>query len=132
VDAGEEHGVPQAGAGDLVAVGVRDAFDEAVLAEPAKVVGGLAGCDRSGAVGRAGEVFAEQAAQVLVEEPAGVQPEDQQDVQECLGARVGDAQPGDAGAVVVDDGSQAERSTLAPVTGSWLSRWTASSRRLAV
>ena len=33
-----------------------------------------------------------------------MQPEDQQDVQECLGARVGDAQPGDAGAIVVDDG----------------------------
>ena len=33
----------------------------------------------------AAEVFAEQAAQVLVEEPAGVQPEDQQDMQERLG-----------------------------------------------
>jgi hypothetical protein len=43
-----------------------------------------------------------------------VQPEDQQDVQECLGARTGQAQPGDAGAVVMDDGSQAERRTLAP------------------
>ncbi len=32
VDAGEEHGVAQAGGGDLVAVGVRDALDEAVLA----------------------------------------------------------------------------------------------------
>jgi hypothetical protein len=30
VDAGEEHGVVQAGVGDSVAVGVRDAFDEAV------------------------------------------------------------------------------------------------------
>jgi hypothetical protein len=47
VDAGEEHGVTQAGAGDLVAVGVRDAFDEAVLAKPAQVVGGLAGSDRA-------------------------------------------------------------------------------------
>jgi hypothetical protein len=104
VDAGEEHGVAQAGAGDLVAVGVRDAFDEAVLAESAQVVGGLAGGDRSGAAGREAEVFAEEAAQVLVQEPSGVQPEDEQDVQECLGARVGQAQPGDAGAVVVDDG----------------------------
>ena len=49
-------------------------------------------------MGRAAEVFAEQAAQVLVEEPAGVQPEDQQDVQQRLGARVGQAQPGRAGA----------------------------------
>ena len=104
MDAGEEHGVAQAGAGDLVAVGVRDALDEAVLAQPAEVVGGLAGCDESGAVGRAAEVFAEQAAPVLVEEPAGLQPEDQQDVQERLCARVGQAQPGDAGAVVVEDG----------------------------
>ena len=31
-----------------------------------------------------------------------MQPEDQQDVQECLGARAGQAQPGDAGPVVVD------------------------------
>ena len=35
MDAGEEHGVAQAGAVvHLVAVGVRDALDEAVLAEP--------------------------------------------------------------------------------------------------
>jgi len=34
VDAGEEHGVPQAGVGDLVAVGAGDALDQAVLAEP--------------------------------------------------------------------------------------------------
>lgn len=32
VDAGEEHGVPQAAVGDPVTVGVRDAVDEAVLA----------------------------------------------------------------------------------------------------
>ena len=55
-------------------------------------------------MGRAAEVFAEQGAQVLVQEPAGVQPEDEQDVQERLGARVGQAQPGHAGAVVVGDG----------------------------
>jgi len=35
MDAGEEHGVSQAGAGDLIAVGVRDALDEAVLTQPA-------------------------------------------------------------------------------------------------
>jgi hypothetical protein len=35
--------------------------------------------------------------------PPGVQPKEQQDVQQRLGARVGQAQPGDAGAVVVDD-----------------------------
>src|SRR5205823_3507763 len=39
----------------------------------------------------------------LVEESAGVQPEDQQDVQERLGAGVGEPQPGGAGSVGVDD-----------------------------
>ena len=68
VDAGEEHGVAQAGRGDLVTVGVRDPFDEAVLAEPAQIVGGLAGSDRAWP---AAEVLGEQGAQVLVEEPAG-------------------------------------------------------------
>jgi hypothetical protein len=55
-------------------------------------------------MGRAAEVVAEQAAQVRVQEPAGVQPEDEQDVQERLGARVSQAQPGGAGAVVVGEG----------------------------
>ena len=32
MDADEEHGVPESGAGDLVAAGVRDALDEVVLA----------------------------------------------------------------------------------------------------
>ncbi len=100
MDAGEEHGVAQAGGGDLVAVGVRDAFDQAVQAQPAEVVGGAPG--RPGVAVDA-EQLREVGAQVLVEEPAGVQPEDEQDVQECLGARVGQAQPGDAGPVVVDD-----------------------------
>jgi hypothetical protein len=104
VDAGEEHGMPKSGAGDLIAVGVRDALDKAALAEPAQIIDRLAGRDRSRAVGRAGEVVAEQAAQVLIQEPAGVQPEDQQDGQQCLGVRVGQAQPGDTGAVAVDDG----------------------------
>jgi hypothetical protein len=37
VGAGEEHGVAQPGVGDLVAVGVRDALDEAVLAHAPQV-----------------------------------------------------------------------------------------------
>lgn len=36
-------------------------------------------------------------------EAAGLQPEDEQDVQQGLGAGVGEAQPGGAGAVIVDD-----------------------------
>ena len=101
MDAGEEHGAAQAGGGDLVAVGAGDALDQAVLAEPAQVVGGLAGGDRAG---RPAEVFGEKLPQVAVEEPAGVQPEDQQDVQECLGPGVGEPQPGGAGAVFAGDG----------------------------
>ena len=68
-------------------------------------------------MGRAAEVFAEQAAQVFVEEPAGVQPEDQQDVQEGLGARVGQVQPGDAGAVVVEDGVAGRAQDAVPGDG---------------
>lgn len=78
-------------------------FDEAVLAQPPEIVGGLAGGDGAGAVCWQAEVFSEQAAEVFAEEPAGVQPADRQDVQERLSARVGEPQAGDAGAVVVDD-----------------------------
>ena len=53
-------------------------------------------------MGRAAGVFAEQAAQVLVEEPTEVQPEDQQGMQERLGGQVGQVRPGYAGAVVED------------------------------
>ncbi|MGE5287200.1 MAG: hypothetical protein ACM3ML_08370 [Micromonosporaceae bacterium] len=80
---------------------VRQPFDQAVLAEPPQVVGGLPGGD--GAWWPA-EVFGEELTQVFVEEPAGVQPEHQQDVHERLGAWVGEPQPGGAGSVVVDDG----------------------------
>ena len=68
-------------------------------------------------MGRAAEVFAEQGAQVLVQEPAGVQPEDEQDVQERLGARVGQAQPGDAGAVVMEDGVAGRAQDAVPGDG---------------
>ena len=46
-----------------------------------------------------------------------MQPEDQQNVQECLGARVGQAQPGDAGAVVVDDGIAGSAQDAVPGDG---------------
>jgi hypothetical protein len=59
VGAGEEHGVPQPGVGDLVAVSVRDALDETVLAQPPQVVGGLAGGGRAWWLA---EEFAEQRA----------------------------------------------------------------------
>jgi len=68
-------------------------------------------------MGRAAEVFAEQGAQVLVQEPGGVQPEDQQDVQERLGPGVGQAQPGDAGAVVMEDGVAGRAQDAVPGDG---------------
>ena len=43
MDAGEEHGMAQASAGDLVAVGVRDTLDEAVFTQAPQIVGGLTG-----------------------------------------------------------------------------------------
>ena len=46
MDGGEEHRGVQAVVGDRVAVGVRDAGDEAAGAEPAQVVGDLPGGDR--------------------------------------------------------------------------------------
>src|SRR5882724_4375411 len=46
-----------------------------------------------------------------------MQPEDQQNVQECLGARVGQAQPGDAGAVAVDDGIAGRAQDAVPGDG---------------
>jgi hypothetical protein len=66
VHAGEEHGGMQAGAGDAVAVGARDAFDELVAAEPAQVVGHLPGAD-----GRQAAQFSGEVAQVAVGEAAG-------------------------------------------------------------
>jgi hypothetical protein len=75
-------------------VGVRDAGDEVVLAEAPQVVGGLAGGDRAW---WPAEEFAEQRTQVTAGEPGGVQAEYEQDVQERLGAGVGQAQAGDAG-----------------------------------
>ena len=51
VDAGEEHGVAQAGVGDLVAVGAGDTLDQAVLAESAPAGGGR-GTQRAVPAGR--------------------------------------------------------------------------------
>ena len=66
--AGEEHGLGQPDVGDVVAVAVRDAADEAVFFEAAQVIGGLPGCDRAG---RAAEVVGQQGAQVGVVNPRG-------------------------------------------------------------
>jgi hypothetical protein len=66
VYAGGDHRGVQAGAGDAVAVGPGDAFDELVAAETAQVVGDLPGGDG----GQAAE-FGGELAQVAVGEAAG-------------------------------------------------------------
>ena len=91
--AGEEHSLGQPDVGDVVAVAVRDAAGEAAFFKAALVIGGLPGCDRAGL---AAEVVGQQGAQVGVGEPAGLQPEDEHDVRQGLGAGVGEAQPGGA------------------------------------
>ncbi len=70
----------------LVAVGAGDAFDELVGAEPAQVVGDLAGGDGGQAAELGGEV-----AQVAVGEAAGQEPEDQQGGEQGLDAGLGEA-----------------------------------------
>ena len=98
VDVGEQHGVMHPGVGDAVAVAAGDAGDQSVRAQPAQVVGHLAGGDLGSA-----EQLGEQVAQVAVAEPVGQEPEDQQGLQQGLGAAVAQAQPGDAVPVVGGD-----------------------------
>jgi hypothetical protein len=79
----------------------------------------------------AAEELAEQGTQVTAGESCGVQAEYREDVQERLGAGVSQAQPGDAGSVVADEGVAGGVQDFGTGMGSWLSRWTARSRRLA-
>ena len=69
VYSGEEQRLVQAGGGDLVAVGVRDALDEAVQTKPAQVICCAAG--RPG-VGVSPKEPGKVDAQVAVGEPARV------------------------------------------------------------
>ena len=101
VGVGEQQGFVESGVGDLVAAGFRDAGDEAVFAEAAQVVGHLPGGD---VLGRLAEEGRDQGAQLAVGEPAGQQPVDEQGLQQGVDAGVAEAQPGDAGAIWVDDG----------------------------
>ena len=100
VDAGEEAGGAQPGVGDLVAEGVRDAFDEAVQAQPPQVVGDLPAGHEPGSLPEQGR---QVAAQVGVGEAVRQQAEDAQDGEEGQRARVGQAQPGHAGPGRGDD-----------------------------
>ena len=78
VGVGEQQRVLQPGAGDGVAAAAGDAFDEAVGAQAAQVVGHLPGGDVFG--GRA-EQGRDEGAQLTVGEPVGQQPVDEQGLQ---------------------------------------------------
>jgi hypothetical protein len=80
--------VVQSGVDDPVAVGARDAGDQAVGAEAAQVIAHLPGGD----LGLAEQV-SEQAAQVAVAESVRAQPERQQRLQQGVGAGLAQAQP---------------------------------------
>ena len=89
MQAGEEQGLRDAGAGDLVAEGVRDALDEPVLAQPPEVVGDL---PRGDGLGGHAEQWREDGAQVAVGEAVGKQPEHAQGGEQGMDAGVGEAQ----------------------------------------
>ena len=99
VYSGEEQRLVQAGGGDLVAVGVRDALDEAVQTKPAQVVAGAPG---GPGIGVGAEQPGEMGAQVTVGEPVRLQPEGEQRGEQGLGAWVTEAQRGGVLAVDVD------------------------------
>ena len=70
VGAGEKQRRPKAEVGDEVAVGTRDAFDQAVQAQPSEVVAHLA---LGHGAGRESERLSEELSQVMVGEPVGRQ-----------------------------------------------------------
>jgi len=94
VGVGEQQGLVQPGVGDLVAAGVRDAGDQAVLAEAAQVIGHLPGGDVLGGLAEEGR---DEGAQLAAGEAAGQQPVDEQGLQQRVGAGVTEPQPGDPG-----------------------------------
>src|SRR3954453_3820763 len=90
---GEEQDATVALGGDAVAMAVRDGFEESMVWQPAKVVGGLSTAEPSRAPSKKRlEVFA----QVTVCEAAGQQPEHAQDREQGLDAVVGEAHASDA------------------------------------
>src|SRR5579863_1156843 len=101
VSAGEQQRVVQAGVGDLVAAGVRDAGDEAVFTEAAQVVRHFPGGDVLGGFAEEGR---DEGAQLAVGEAAGQQPVDEQGLQQRVDPGVAEPQCGDAGAAGHDDG----------------------------
>lgn len=106
---------PYAVLGNVVAMGAVDADDEAVEAEAAELVGQAA---RGQCVGRYAQQARECGAQVAVGETLGEEPEQDQGAQERVEARVGEAERRDP--LAIDH-----------LGGSWVSRSTWRSRRLA-
>ena len=91
---GEEQGVREAGGGDLVAEGARDALDEPVLAQAPEVIGHL---PRGDGLGGHAEELRHDGAQIAVGEAAGKQPEHAQGREQGVDAGVAEAQARDAG-----------------------------------
>ncbi len=100
VEPGQEHRLGEPGAGDLVAVGVRDALDEAVHAQPPQVIAHLPAGDGLG--GLAGELR-DEGAQVAVSETTGQELEGAQGGEQGVRAQVTEPEPGNAGAGCGDD-----------------------------
>ena len=116
----------------LVAVGVRDAFDEAVRAQSAEVVGHLSAGDVLGRACRAGARGGVRRSRLV--NPWGSSRKTQQGREQGVDAGVGrSAVPAMRVPVSVVTGSvSSARACGAVGSGSWLSRWTSSRRRLAV
>ncbi len=95
-----EHGGSQPDRGDAIAVRAGNAFDEAVQAQSAQVIGDLA---RGELVWFFAEELGEMRAKILVGEGALDEEKEKHDVEKPLDARIGKAQGG-AVAVVGGDG----------------------------
>jgi len=80
---GDQHGVVQAGVGEVVAVAAGGSGDQAVGAEPPQVIAHLPGGDVVFV-----EQLGEQGVQVAVGESVGEQPEDQQGLEQGVGSVV--------------------------------------------
>jgi hypothetical protein len=128
VQPGEEQGVREAGAGDLVAEAVRDAFDEPVLAQAPQVIGHL---PRGDGLGRHAEELRQDGAQVAVGESAGKEPEHAQGCEQGLDAGIAQVHARYAGAGG-GQGLVSWATAAWPSAGWWLSFSTASMRRVAV
>jgi hypothetical protein len=89
VDAREEEGGPEPGGGDLVAVRSVDPGDEPVEPQAAELVGQAA---RGQCVRHDTQQAREQRAQVAIGEALGEQPEDHKRAEQCLDARVSEAE----------------------------------------